>query len=158
VVEIPWWSNLMLAQNDQLYFVEYPEANDPSKQSFFQLDFSTENRKSIRDLPKGDSLAVMYPQLYESGSAYFQTVASFLSLDLPLSCEYLEWNDKIIISYYLRSDDGFDRYLLVLRGGEKAWKIRQDVGMKGFSPGAFFVFKSQLIFIKDQNEVCIYGG
>lgn len=153
-VENPWWSKLIGVQDGKVQFVEYPDQNDPTRQKYFTLDWESLAKTYVEGVETGESLT--HPFTYEHSSEYHQTVAEFLSLELPLSCEYLEWGDKIIISYYLRSGNGFDRYLLLLKDGAKQWKVTQDAGMKGFSPGAFFVFEDQLIFIKDRNEVCMY--
>lgn len=157
VVDHSRWTQLLAANNQLLYFVEYQDQNDPNLKAHFTLNWTTAGKSKVDQLPEFTTSA-LHPDMYEEGSAYFKTVCKFLALDLPLSCEYLEWNDKIIISYYLRSDNGFDRFLLLLQNGEKVWKICQDAGMKGFSPGSFFVLSDRLIFIKDQNEVCVYTG
>ncbi|MEQ8905168.1 DUF4905 domain-containing protein [Ekhidna sp.] len=156
-IDISWWSQLFSVSKGALYFIEYEDQSDPASKNHFVIDWKTEKRKKIEQVPK-DKEHIKYPEIYEHGTEYHRTVADFLSLELPLSCEYLEWNDKIIISYYLRSGKVFERFLLLLKDGAKEWKITQDESMKGFSPGAFFVFKNQLIFIKDQNEVCVYTG
>ncbi|WP_436517237.1 hypothetical protein [Ekhidna sp. To15] len=151
------WTQLIGAKNDTLYFIEYQDEHDPNQNAYFSLSWRDGRKEPITKIPTfGHS--IQYPSIYEHGTEYHKTVSEFLSLELPHSCEYLEWNDKIIISYYLRSGNVFDRYLLLLQNGEKEWKVCQDTGMKGFSPGAFFVFQGQLIFIKDQNEVCVYTG
>ncbi|MEP0986862.1 hypothetical protein [Ekhidna sp.] len=151
-----WWSKLIGADNNQLYFVAYNDLNDPTKQSFFSIGLLSGEKEEIEQIPEIETF-FNHPNIYEYGTEYFKTVADFLSLELPLSCEYLEWNNKIIISYYLRSDNGFDRFLLLLRDGKKEWKIQQDSQMKGFAPGSFFVHNDQIIFIKDRNEVCVYA-
>lgn len=155
--DISWWDKLVGVKSNQLYFVKYLDQSDPTQQSFFSLDFESGVKTELEHLPEFSSPA-RHPEVYEHGSDYFDTVSKFLSLELPVSCEYLEWQNKIIISYYLRSANGFDRYLLLLENGEKIWKVKQDEEMKGFSSGAFFVFNNQLIFIKDRNEVCVYTG
>lgn len=157
IADIDWWSKLVGVKSSQLYFVKYLDQSDPTQQSYFCFEFEGEVKSDVDQLPEF-SVEAKYPEVYEHGSDYFSTVSKFLLLELPVSCEYLEWQDKIIISYYLRSANGFDRYLLLLENGEKKWKLKQDEEMKGFSSGAFFVFENQLIFIKDRNEVCVYTG
>lgn len=151
------WTQLIGVNSETLYFIEYQDAHNPNQHVYFSMGWNSQSRKSIEQLPPFNS-DIYYPSIYEYGSRYHKTVSDFLSLELPHSCEYFEWNDKIIISYYLRSGNAFDRYLLLLAHGVKEWKICQDTQMKGFAPGAFFVFQDQLIFIKDQNEVCVYTG
>ncbi|WP_425392344.1 hypothetical protein [Ekhidna sp.] len=153
--KLEWWSKLVGAKENCLFCVAYLDQKDPTNHVFFTIELSSNQKKKLDQLPELEVMGAV-PEIYEHGSEYYKTVAEFLALDLPLSCEYMEWNDKIIISYYLRSGNGFARYLLLIKGGEKQWKIVQDEQMKGFSPGSFFVFEDKLIFIKDGNEVCVY--
>ncbi len=151
-----WWSQLVSAEDGKLVFTKYLNQHDPTQVQFIQLDWKSGEKIEMDppvDFPQN---SLTYPHIYDHGTAYYQTVMDFLAVESPLACEYLEWEDKIIISYYLRSDNGFERYLLLLKDGQKVWKVKQDQLMKGFSSGAFFVFQNQLIFIKDLNEVCIY--
>ncbi|MEO9481836.1 MAG: hypothetical protein ABJG47_00230 [Ekhidna sp.] len=154
-VEHSRWTQLLGAADGKLYFVEYIDHHNPNTQKHSALDWSSKEMKAVETMSSLSNSA-LHPAIYEHGSDYHKTVAKFLSLDLPLSCEYLEWKEKIIISYYLRSDNEFERHLLLLKNEEKEWRLCQDSRMKGFSPGSFFVFKDYLIFIKDQNEVCVY--
>lgn len=154
-VENPWWTQLVGAKDNKLFYKEYQDEKDPTSQKYFSLDWQKMGRVEVEKVPFNEN-STHVGNIYEHGADYHKTVSTFLSLELPLSCEYLEWKDKIIISYYIRSGNAFDRYLLVLDNGDKEWKVCQDKQMKGFSPGAFFVFNDQLIFIKDRNEVCVY--
>ena len=149
------WIRLASFQESFAYFIRYVDRNDPTKYEFIQHHLDRIEYSQVNTIPEVPEVKID-PYVYEHESDYFNTVKEFLGLDLPLSCEYLELGDKIIISYYLRSENGFDRFLLILKGGEKELKIRQDQRMKGFSPGAFFVIDDQLVFIKDQNEICFY--
>lgn len=153
-----WWSNLIAADTEWLYLKKYIDRNDPNSQINVRVPINSQNGnqwEEVEQVPTFNN-QITYPSLYENGTEYHKMVSSFLGLELPLSCEYLEWNDKIIISYYLRSGNAFDRFLLLLDNGKKEWKLHQDQKMKGFSPESFFVFNNELIFIKDLNEVCIY--
>ena len=156
-VNLTRWTQLIGAVEDVLYFIAYQDEHDPNQNNIFCIRWGDDKNESVEQLPDFSNL-VTYPSIYEHGSDYHQTVQEFLSVELPHSCEYLEWKDKIIISYYLRSGNVFDRHLLLLKDGAKELKVCQDREMKGFSPGAFFVFNEQLIFIKDQHEVCVYPG
>ena len=154
-VDNPWWTKLLMANSKTLTFIEYLDKQNPNKYRCFNLNWDSLEREFVRELNSPHSKEII-PHIYEHGSDYHKTVSEFLGLELPLSCEYLEWNDKIIISYYIRSDNTFERYLLLLENGKKKWKVSQDTQMQGFSSGAFFVFNKDLIFIKNRNEVCIY--
>lgn len=153
--ELSWWERLISADEHYLYTVKYKDQHDPTHHQFHQIDLRSGSKSEVKELPSIDALATE-SHVYEPESAYHTLVADFLGLELPLSCEYLELDNYIIISYYLRSENDFDRFLLLLKDGKKELKVHQDRSMKGFSPGAFFVYDNQLIFIKDRNEVCIH--
>ena len=154
-LEMEWWEKWIGMKENKLYTVRYEDQNDPTRHTFHSFHLINGERVEVDMLPELSS-PTQEPELYEHGTEYHQMVASFLSVDLPLACEYHESSDQIIISYYLRSENGFNRYLLVIADEEKVFNILQDRGMKGFAIGAFFVYNDQLIFIKDGHEVCIY--
>ena len=152
---IAWWERLVGIERGYLYTVRYTDQNDPTVQQYVRYALKADLSEEVEVLPSLQ-FAHRTPELYELDSEHHRTVARFLSLELPLACEYTEIQENIIISYYLRSDNGFSRFLLLLTRGKKAWKIQQDRSMKGFSSGAFFVVNDRLIFIRERNEVCIY--
>ena len=153
-LRMSWREKLISASNDMLYSVKYEDQNDPTRIVISQFDVrsgKTSQMEAAPDLPSN----IIEPSFFDSGSDFHRLVMEFLAIDLALPCEYLEYENFIIISYYLRSEKGFDRFLLLLKEGEKVWKLRQDHLMKGFAPGAFFVAENMLVFVRDRNEVCI---
>ena len=155
-VELSWWEKIICVVDDQLIAIKYLDQKNPSDHIFSAINVNTGEVTEMENAPPVVDHPVTTPFLYEQGTEYHQTVSDFLAIELPTSCEYLEWGNKIIVSYYLRSKIGFDRYLLFLSDSEKQWQISQDRDVKGFSDGAFFVYKDNLIFIKNRNEVCVY--
>lgn len=154
-----WWTKLIAADVESMYFTKYMDRSDPNSQLYLRIPVNgggVGDFEEVQEIPLIEEQSITYPTLYESGTNYHKTVSDFLGLELPLSCEYLEWGQKIIISYYLRSENEFDRYLLLLDNGKKEWKLHQDHKMNGFSSGAFFIHNDQLLFFKELNEVCIY--
>ncbi|GAB4237138.1 MAG: hypothetical protein Tsb0034_12110 [Ekhidna sp.] len=154
-IEIQWEEKPVGLGSDSLYLISYEDANDPNSFRYCSVNTNTGERKFIPEFSSNAPL-VAEPFVYEHGSAYHKTVEKFLSMELPLSCEYHECGDKIIISYYLRSGKNYNRFLLCIEGGVKRWKVMQDTAMKGFAPGAFFVKDERVIFVKDQHEVCLF--
>ena len=150
-----FWKSTIETYDGNLFIAEYRDGNDPSNQLFFKLKDGIREEINEEDIPY-KKVAIQYPFLYGQGSDHFKTVCEYLGLALPLSCEYMETGGKIILSYYLRSANGFDRYLLLLENGEKVWKELQDSGTKGFASGAFFVLDNNLFFVKNKNEICTY--
>ncbi len=148
-----WWS-AMEAYDDQLFLSEYGNKNDPNIKKFYRMENGHRKEISAREVPRSDA-GITIPFVYEPGSDYFKTVVDFLGLELPCACEYLEFEKKIILCYYLRSGKEFERYLLVLEDGKKVSKELLDTRMKGFASGSFFVLNGMLIFIKNRNEIFV---
>lgn len=152
-----WQTQLIAVEENHLFFVEYLDALDPTNFKFIRYNWTSE--KTIRvDKPinKQENF-LAHPFVYENDSAHHKTVMNFLDISSPLACEYFEWGNTVVISYYICVENGFERYLLLLKEGQKIWKLKQDEHIKNFSPGAFFVFQEFLIFIKNSNEICIYN-
>lgn len=152
--ETTWWSTIE-RYDGMLYVSEYQDKSDPNRKRLFSYSGEGRVASTASEEPVHFE-KVLQPSIYELGTAYFDKVAQFLGLDLPCSCEYLQVEDKIIISYYLRFGKDFERYLLLLDAGKKALKELLDEKMKGFAPGAFFVLRNRLCFIRNRNEICIY--
>lgn len=148
-----WWTSLE-AVNDQLYVCEYQDKADPANKKWMAYGKEKTQVDASSVPPIGDQW--QFPFHYEIETENHQLVASYLGLQLPLACEYLEIDQKIIISYYLRSDNRFDRYLLYISDGKKQWKILQDQAINGFAPGAFFVLNDRIFFVKNRDEVNSY--
>jgi len=151
------WEQFVAAEGNYLYSKAYQDKGDLSNSSVFRYNFSDGKKEKVTSFPMSTSSKITLPMIYEFDTGYHKTICSFLGISLPLSCEYLEKEDNIIISYYLRLQEGFERFLLVLKAGKKNLKIRQDHGMKGFSSGSFFVLGNQLVFVKNRNEICFYA-
>lgn len=155
--ELPSQSELIGASEGNLFLVQYLDPNDPNEQTYFKYVWSDGSLQK-QEKPFFEEEELLLPQIYLHGTEHHQTVAKYLKKQLPLSCEYLEWNGHVIISYYLRLENKFERHLLILKDGLTKAELLQDREVKGFSPGAFFVIDEQLIFIREQHEVCFYTG
>ncbi len=155
-VEIHWMERWIGSTENFMYSIRYKDPADPSNYQLRKFDLENKLWVEVKEVPTLET-TIVEPQLYDLDSAYHKTVSQFLALELVVPCEYLELDHKIIISYYLRSKNGFDRFLLLIEEGEKRWKIKQDSDMRGFAGGAFFVVRNKLVFVKDRNEVCIHS-
>lgn len=151
---IDWWSSLE-AYDGTCFISEYMDQNDPTHKKVYQLSGREKVEIDVARIPDLE-VEIMSPYLYEVGTEYHQITSTFLSLSLPLSCEYLEFKGNIIMSYYIRSGKVYDRYILIIKEGKKVFKEKQDTGIAGFAAGAFFGLNNSIIFIKNRNEICIY--
>ncbi len=150
---INWWSRVVGCENELLYITVYLDRKDPNLQETWSLNVNSGKKALVDAIPEFQG-TILYPSVYEIESEYHKMVADFLQKELPLPSEYLEFDDKIILTYYLRSDKGFDRFLVLLKQGKYICTEKTDQQMNGFSSGSFFVYNSLLIFFKNRNEVC----
>ena len=97
---------------------------------------------------------LLRPTYYDGESSGFGLVKELLSDQSPeLGCEYLEWKNFIIISYYIRSGKEFVRNLLLVKDENEWMDITIDKEIKGFAPGAFFLYNDLLVYIVEQNKI-----
>ena len=131
------------------------ERYDVEEAQFFQSNLS----------PKKDDeskLETQYPLHYKEGTSYFETCKSYLYNRLHLQAvkaiEYLEVNNRIIISYYTGDDNTLVNYLLVMDSeGEILYNeiIQGNINAVGLE--TFFIVKNQVIFVKEKNEIFSYN-
>ncbi len=91
-----------------------------------------------------------FPLQFDRGSSSHHMVADFLETEpekLP-SVEYLEYQDHIIICYYVRLGTKFARKLLILKGDSELCHLVIDEEMSGFAAGSFFVQDQTLIYVE----------
>ena len=151
---IDWWTNLM-AYSDSLYISKYEDQKDPNRKRYYRLGESEASEIQFNDVPDA-KVEITQPSIFDLGSESLSTVEKYLSKQLPLPCEYFEKEQKIIMSYYLRSKEAFSRYLRYLDGTEVILDCIQDESMKGFASGSFFVLSNRLIFVRNRNEIVVY--
>lgn len=99
-----------------------------------------------------------YPLHYVEGTDYFETCKTFLynrlRLEAVKAIEYLEIENKIIISFYSNEVDNMVNYLLVTDlSGEIVFNeiIQRNINAIGLQ--TFFIVKNQVIFVKEKNEI-----
>jgi hypothetical protein len=111
-------------------------------------------------LPESLPDATLRPQQYGDGTDYFRTVGNFLQEKLNLSAvlalEYLEYNGKIFIAYYLQ-EQTLASYLCVLSdAGEILLHEKTDEHLKGIGQDTFFILSGCLFFVKNKHELLSY--
>jgi len=116
---------------------------------------SEENEKP--ETNKNQHFPLCYPETNEHFS-WFAKVISGQNKHLPrISCEYLELNDKIIISYYYMEKEALNNSLIVLDShGQIIESINLGENLKGIGKDTFFAIENRLIFISHKNTLNIY--
>ncbi|MFT7162332.1 MAG: hypothetical protein ACI9GZ_003522 [Bacteroidia bacterium] len=106
---------------------------------------------------KNEYFPLCYPETNEYFS-WFAKVISGQKKHMPrISCEYLELNDKIIISYYYMEKEALNNSLIVLDSyGQTIESIKLGENLKGIGKDTFFAIENHLIFISYKNTLNIY--
>lgn len=117
---------------------------------------------------KSENKNLAYPFHYTEGNDHFETFQQFLKRKLGVNaikaCDYLEFKNLIIISYYIYSQnfsgqqgEAMANHLLVMNDKSEIFlheKIQDLVRSVGL--GTFFIVKDQLLFVKDKKELFSY--
>lgn len=149
----PWYS--LVGIHGPLFILQYFEnKKNPDLVSYFSLDSQSGELTKIDQPPKVPQ--VNSPIRITEENQGFSTIKQFLAKELVLGCEYLERQEQVIISYYLKKKEAFGRFIVVLNNGIEALHLQQDSNLKGFAPGSFFTTENHLIFAIQKNEIRIY--
>lgn len=98
---------------------------------------------------------------YPEGSDYFTTVSKFLAPLLNIhivgGVNYFQSKKRIIISYYVKQQEGLLNALIVLNK-KKEILLQQTLGkgLSGISDNTFFIYDDNLIFVKEKHHFFIY--
>ncbi len=114
-----------------------------------------------------ENIISSYPFHYLEATEYYKSIEKYLvqnhGINPVKALDYLEFENAIIISYYLYSEgyqkynEKFDNYLLVLnKKGEQLFNEKIAINVTGIGLGIFFVIKNQLIFSRIKSEIVSY--
>lgn len=99
-----------------------------------------------------------FPVHYAEGSSHLfplQKLIRHLTGQQPIgACDYLEFQDSIIFSYYFYESEKLKNDLLVVsKAGNVLFHESLQIG-EGLGHTTFIVWRNQLVFIKDQVYLC----
>ncbi len=153
-------------KNNRIYGYEQNEEDKAYK--YFALDNGSEKSLSNADASAAlqsiavENIYIRHPFRYSEEDAYFETVRKFLLEYLnqkPLKgCEYLEHQQLIFISYYIKEASALANYLLVVdQEGALQLHEKLDDQLSQQGLGTFMIIRDQLIFIKGKRELVSYA-
>lgn len=97
---------------------------------------------------------------YPDSSPYFPTIFKFLyqliNIEAQNGVDYLEVNDKIIISYYIYRGNQFQNYLLVTNKEKKILLHDFIAESEGIGIDTFSMKSDTLLYVKNQNQLIGY--
>lgn len=101
------------------------------------------------------------PSSYLADTPHFETVKKFLNkilnIEICQSLDYLEYNNLIVISFFIKKNEEFQNNLLIL--DTNAQILLQDVindASKGISNDTFWVVNHHLFIIRNKCELIAY--
>ena len=148
-----WWETIAKVSENELSTTLYGEQNAENKgENLYPfLTETTANQKKSIHLPS------FYNE--ETQKKYFEDVKEFLSDNLGISplfaVEYLEYNELIIISYYIHASKKLENHISIFNSEDGNMIYTNCIGtnLNGIAFDTFFVVDSQLIFIKNLREL-----
>lgn len=104
---------------------------------------------------------VINPTHLVEGSTHFSRILDFIQQSTGkmgvLAIDYLEYNEHIILAFYIKEDDMLSNYLmLVNEAGKLLFCEAIEVNLKGVGKDTFFVFHNKIVFIRNKSELFIY--
>jgi hypothetical protein len=107
-----------------------------------------------------DPDVILRPVQYSEGTPHFATVKTFLEQKLNLSpvgaFEYLEFDSRIFVSYYVM-ETGLANYLLIMdNDGEVLLHEKLAEQLKGIGMETFFVLSGCVFFVKNREDLVSY--
>lgn len=102
-----------------------------------------------------------FPQFYPINHPYFDMVRTFcqqkLNIQIVKGCDYLEFKEGLIISYYCRSEQFLKNKLVIINNDfEIIYHEQLGDELNGISEDTFFTLYPRLFFIKERKQLFSY--
>jgi hypothetical protein len=155
-----WWHNGFSLTVANKQYVKGIDAKLPAKETVLDLFTGKPVQTGDFDLEASQNFPVIRPFQYEQGTVHFDTVRHFLQTRLGIepvaTIEYLEFEDLIIMSVFLK-DQELANYLYGFNtSGELLLEEKLGENLKGVGLDTFFILSRHLIFVKNKNELKSY--
>ncbi len=103
---------------------------------------------------------ISFPDYFSEEDDYFQKIAGFLNkkldVDIVLGLEYLEKENFLILSYYLKGKNKYDRFVAVFKHGDIILNKCIDRNMEGISTESFFLMENDMIFVENRDTLAVW--
>jgi hypothetical protein len=168
------WSGKQLWKNEDYKAIKLIKnllyVSTEGKETILQLDSASgkyveeltlESFKALAENNNSERSELAKALHYSKENQYFRRLATFIeqltSKEAEKLVDYLEHKSKIIVSFYSTEAEKLVNYILVT--DEEGQILFQDTIAEGLSTVAlesFFLWKDQLIFIKNRKELVIF--
>lgn len=155
LIRYDWKSNVILEEikNFQLHELTdtFIKGKVLKEQEFEYLEISLGEDKNMEE--------ISLPTIFLPKTSAFDTVAAYLrrkNREPKKEVAYLEFNNHILILYYLQNKDRLDKYLLWLSEEKVVQEFILDHQVQGISAESFMVLGKKLIFVQNRKNIKIY--
>jgi hypothetical protein len=141
--------------------IEFSEETKPQVTQKHYLNIQTgeisEYIPQISDNFSSQSYRHLQPIHYTEQNEYFPAIHRFLyrllNVDIQKGVDYLEYKDKIIISYYLYQENKLWNYLLVVNNRKEVLLNELLTESEGLGLGTFTVKPEILLYVKNKSQL-----
>ncbi len=162
--EEEWWCGLSHIDCHALYVHVFDNQDNPDEKTLYQLAFQSNELKTVEPEILSGSLiheGIQFPVFYGHDVDHFAEFREFiqreLNVDPQLGCDYMEYGNNIIISYYIRSTKGFECWMAVIdHHGSVILQETLEKSLTGVIGKPYFIVGDNLFFIKNKREICVY--
>lgn len=145
--------------------IGYQLVNGSREYKFISMKDKTEKslmKEEVDSLLAGENKNLHFPFQYTEKQPYFETVKQFIiqytNTKPVLGCEYAEYQNLILISYYIHERSALANYLLVIdKEGQLYLQDMLDKNLNQIGLGTFFIANDKLVLIKEKNQLITYA-
>ncbi len=163
VLDEKWWLNLAGIVKDQIVLKVFENTDNPDKTSYIFLEVSNGKiaERSHQQPEWAHTNDALHPFQYLDGEADFETVKNFIGSERKLvprlGVEYIEYEDYIVISYYVGDPSSLVNWLAVFNfEGECLYEEEIGTNLKGIGINTFFITSGSLFFVKNKTELVTF--
>ncbi|MDI9865112.1 hypothetical protein QM480_12300 [Flectobacillus sp. DC10W] len=156
-----WWQSLGKLNNNLVELIEFSEETKPQVTQKHYLNILTgELTEYIPQVPdnfSSQTYRYLQPVHYTEQNEHFPAIHRFLyrllNVDIQKGVDYLEYKDKIIISYYLYQENKLWNYLLVVNNRKEVLLNELLTESEGLGLGTFTVKPEILLYVKNKSQL-----
>ncbi|MFY7827755.1 MAG: DUF4905 domain-containing protein [Flectobacillus sp.] len=156
-----WWQSLGKLYKTQVELIEFSEESKPqvTQKHYLNIqtgelsDFFPQVSDNFSDQPFSYLQPVHYTEQNEYFPAIYRFVYRLLNVDIQKAVDYLEYKDKIIISYYLYHENKLWNYLLVVNNRKEILLNELLTETEGLGLVTFTVKPEILLYVKNKCQL-----
>ncbi len=156
-----WWQSLVEVQQGYANIVEFSADSKPEVIDNYYIELQSGNRveqsSKILGFEGKNTVLALHPLHYTDDNEFFPAIFKFLyrllSIDIQKGVDYLEYKDKIIISYYLYCENKLCNYLLVVNRKREILLHELIAESEGLGISTFTIKPEILLYVKNKCQL-----